>query len=33
MKKTGNNKALAAKLLGLSYRTFNYQWAKYQEEY
>ncbi len=33
MKKTGNNKALAAKLLGVSYRTFNYQWAKYQEEF
>lgn len=33
MKKSNNNKALAAKLLGVSYRTFNYQWDKYQEEY
>jgi DNA-binding NtrC family response regulator len=33
MKKAGNNKAMAAKLLGVSYRTFNYQWDKYQQEY
>lgn len=32
MKMTGNNKANAAKLLGLSYRIFNYQWTKFQEE-
>ncbi len=33
MKKNNNNKALAAKMLGVSYRTFNYQWTKFQEEY
>ncbi len=32
MKIANNNKANAAKLLGVSYRIFNYQWTKYQEE-
>ena len=30
MKQTGNNKTQAAKLLNVSYRTFNYQWEKYK---
>ena len=33
MLSTNNNKALAAKLLGVSYRTFNYQWAKFQDDF
>ncbi len=32
MDQAHGNKALAAKLLGISYRTFNYQWQKFQEE-
>jgi DNA-binding NtrC family response regulator len=32
MNQADGNKALAAKLLCISYRTFNYQWQKFQEE-
>ncbi len=32
MNQANGNKAMAAKLLGISYRTFNYQWQKFQEE-
>jgi DNA-binding NtrC family response regulator len=32
MKQTNGNKSQAAKLLGISYRTFNYQWQKIEKE-
>jgi DNA-binding NtrC family response regulator len=32
MKQTNGNKSQAAKLLGISYRTFNYQWQKFEKE-